>query len=200
VPITASIDGQVLRVLRKSEGIVTAGEPLLELGDTADLEIVVDLLSTDAVKVLPGQRVVFTDWGGSADLAGTVERVEPYAYTKVSALGIEEKRVNVIIDLNTPYEKRVGLGHGYKLETSIVLWEGDDTLTVPLTALFRSGDQWALFVEENGRAAQRQVVLGRKTGLLAEVVDGLNVGERIVLYPSDRVQDSSRIAQRETGS
>ena len=198
VPVMSSTDGQILQVLRESEGIVAAGEPLVELGDVEDLEIVVDLLSTDAIKVQPGQRVIIRDWGGDGELEGVVRRVEPFARTKVSALGIEEQRVNVIIDLSSPLQKGTGLGHGFQVEISIVLWEADDVLTVPLTALFRSGDSWALYVEQDGRAVMREVTLGRKTQLRAQITDGLQAGERIVLYPSDRIVDNTRIAQRQT--
>lgn len=196
ISVQAPVDGSVLRILRESEGIVVAGEPLIEIGDTADLEIVADLLSTDAVKVNPGQRVIIEDWGGSGNLEGIVRRVEPYARTKVSALGIEEKRANVIIDLVNGKEQRPGLGHGYQLEVRIVLWEGSNVLTVPLTALVRDGDRWALYVEQEGRAEHRTVELGRKTDFEAEVVDGLEEGERLIRYPTDKVVDSVRIVER----
>ena len=198
VPVMSSTDGQILQVLRESEGIVAAGEPLVEIGDVEDLEIVVDLLSTDAIKVQPGQRVIIRGWGGDGELEGVVRRVEPFARTKVSALGIEEQRVNVIIDLSNPPQMGTGLGHGFQVEISIVLWEADDVLTVPLTALFRSGDAWALYVEHDGRAVMREVALGRKTQLRAQITDGLQAGERIVLYPSDRIVDNTRITQRQT--
>lgn len=197
VPILAPVNGQILRVLRESEGIVAAGEPLVEIGDTADLEIIVDLLSTDAVQVRPGQRVIINDWGGEGELEGTVRRVEPFAMTKVSALGIEEQRVNVIIDLISPLEKRPGLGHGYQIEVRIVLSERDNALTIPLTALFREGDQWAVYIEQQGRAVRRAVSIGRQTSLMAEVTDGIESGERIVLYPSDRISNQTRIADRQ---
>ncbi|NNE63208.1 MAG: HlyD family efflux transporter periplasmic adaptor subunit [Gammaproteobacteria bacterium] len=198
VPVRAPVNGRVLRVLRESEGIIAAGNPLVEIGDTADLEIVVDLLSTDAVKVKPGQRVIINGWGGDAELTGKVRRVEPFAETRVSALGIEEQRVNVIVDLLSAYEERPGLGHGYQLAVRIVLFEGDDIVTVPLTSLIRDDDRWALFVEQNDRAVRRRVSIGRLTGLVAEVIDGLEIGERIVLYPSDRVVDQARIIDRQS--
>ena len=198
VTVLAPINGQILRLLRESEGIVAAGEPLVEIGDTDDLEIIVDLLSTDAVQVRPDQRVIINHWGGSGELKGKVRRVEPFAVTKVSALGIEEKRVNVIIDLISPAEQRLGLGHGFQLEVRIVLSEDDSTLTVPLTALFRDGDQWAVYVESRGRAVQRTVSLGRQTSLEAEITKGIESGEHIVLYPSDRVSNNTRIANRQS--
>lgn len=198
ITVRAPVNGQILRILRESEGIVAAGEPLVEIGDTADLEIMVDLLSTDAVRVRPAQRVIINDWGGSGELEGTVRRVEPFAMTRVSALGIEEQRVNVIINLISPAEQRLGLGHGYQLEVRIVLSEDDSALTVPLTALFRDGDQWAVYVEHQGRAVQRTVSLGRQTSLKAEITTGIESGERVVLYPSDRVNNNTRIANRQS--
>jgi HlyD family secretion protein len=199
VLIQASVNGRVLRVLHESEGVVQAGEALVEIGDPGDLEIVVDLLSADAVKVEPGQRVMIDDWGGEGLLAGRVRRVEPFGFTKVSALGIEEQRVNVIVDLTSPGASWERLGHGYQVEVRIVLWEGDDVLKVPLTALFRVGDGWAVFVEEAGRARQRPVRIGRSNGLEAEIVQGLTVGDRIVIHPGDRVVDGVRVIQREPG-
>ena len=196
VPITAPVSGQVLRVLHESAGVVAAGEPLLEIGDPADLEIVADLLSADAVTVEPGQSVVIEEWGGPEPLNGRVRRVEPYGFTKVSALGIEEQRVNVMIDLTDPPARWARLGHGYRVEVRILLWEGEDVLKLPTSALFRVGDSWAVFAEVDGRARQRRVEVGRQNGLEAEVIDGLAAGEGVVLHPSDRVFDGVRIKAR----
>lgn len=196
IAIRAPVSGRILRVLQQSEGVVTVGTPLVEIGDPRDLEIVVDLLSTDAVRVSPGQRVIIERWGGDADLEGRVRLVEPFAFTKVSALGIEEQRVNVVIDLTSPPEDREKLAHGYQVDARIVLWEGQDTLTLPLLALFRDGDKWAVFVEADGKAELRQVKVGRRSGLQAEVLDGLAEGERVVLHPSDRVLPGVRITNR----
>ncbi len=197
VLVRAPVNGHVLRVLQESEGIVAAGTPLVEIGDTTDLEIIVDLLSTDAVRVQAGQRVIIDNWGGVGELEGSVRRVEPYAITKVSALGIEEQRVNVIINLLSPVSQRIGLGHGYQLAVRIVLFEGADILTVPLTSLVRDGGHWALYVEQDGRAVQRRVLIGRQTGLIAEILDGITIGERIVLYPSGSVADQTKIVERQ---
>lgn len=197
VPIFAPVDGVILQVLHESEGVVPAGEPLLEIGDARDLEIVVDLLSADAVKAAPGQRVIIHGWGGTAPLEGRVQRVEPFGFTKVSALGIEEQRVNVIIDITSPPEEWLRLGHGYQVDLQIVLSEGTGILTVPLTALFREEGQWALFVDVQGRARRRHVELGQRNGLEAEITAGLEPGERIVLHPSDRVIDGVRIMPRD---
>ena len=196
VPISAPIDGRVLRVLQESEGVVPAGEPLLEIGDPADLEIVVDLLSADAVRVAAGQRVVIEGWGGETPVAGRVRRVEPFGFTKISALGIEEQRVNVIIDFTSPREQWERLGHGYQVDLRIVLWEGVDVVKLPLTALFRDGDQWAVFVESGGRAQRRHVEIGRRNGLEAEITGGLKVGERVIMHPSDKVIDGIRVTGR----
>jgi len=194
--LVAPVSGQVLRIVDESERVVNAGELLLEIGNPADLEIAVDFLSTDAVRVQPGQRVLIERWGGAMPLEGRVRRVEPYGFTKVSALGIEEQRVNVIVDFTSPYEQWQRLGHGYQIEAQVVLWEADNVLAIPLTALFRDGEAWAVFVDEKGRAAVRHVEPGHRNGIRAEVRSGLTAGERIVLHPSDRVAQGVRIAPR----
>ncbi len=196
VPIFAPVTGQILRVLHESEGVVRAGESLVEIGDPSDLEIIVDFLSTDAVQVEPGQRVIIDEWGGETPLAGRVRRVEPFGFTRVSALGIEEQRVNTIIDLTDAPEDWRRLGHGYQVEARVVLWEAEDVLQLPLTALFRDGEQWAVFVEEDGRARRRPIEIGRGNGLQMEIVDGVAENERVVLHPSDRVVEHARIASR----
>jgi HlyD family secretion protein len=152
VEVRAPVSGRVLRVLQESESVVPAAAPLIEIGDPQDLEIEVDLLSRDAVKIKEGAAVLIEDWGGGTTLAGRVRRVEPYGFTKISALGIEEQRVNVIIDFTDPLDKWRRLGHGYRVETRIIVWEGTDVLNVPLGALFRHGDAWAVFVDSEGRA------------------------------------------------
>ena len=197
VPVTAPVDGRVLQVIHESEAVVSAGQPLIEIGDPEDLEIVADLLSTEAVRVEPGQRVMIEEWGGGAVLNGRVERVEPYGFTKVSALGIEEQRVNVIIDFTDPPAQWRRLGHGYRVEARIVLWENEDVLKVPLSALFRDAGDWTIFVEREGRAEKRRVEPGRQNGLESEILEGLAVGERIVLYPSDRVVAGVRLTARD---
>jgi HlyD family secretion protein len=196
VPIVSPVNGRILRVINESEGVVAAGTPLLEIGDPTDLEIVVDLLSADAVRVAAGQRVIIDGWGGDQPLQGSVRRVEPFGFTKVSALGIEEQRVNVIIDIESPQEQWARLGHGYQVDLGIVLWESDDIITLPLTSLFRVGDQWAVFVEDAGSAQRRDVMVGKRNGLKAEIVDGLAVGDRVILYPSDAVVDGVGVSER----
>ena len=198
VRLQAPVTGRVLRVPNESARVVAPGEPLLEIGNPGDLEIVADLLSTEAVKVAPGQRVIIDGWGGDQALDGRVRRVEPFGFTKVSALGIEEQRVNVIIDFASPPEQWSRLGHGYQVDVRIVLWEGDDVLKVPLTALFRNGDGWATFALADGRAQQRAVTVGRRTNLEAQILDGLDAGEQVVTHPGERIADGVRIAERDT--
>jgi HlyD family secretion protein len=197
VPIKSPVDGQILRIINESEGVVAAGEALLEIGDSTDLEIVADLLSSDAVKVATGRRVIIEGWGGNVPLIGRVRRVEPFGFTKVSALGIEEQRVNVIVDFTSPHEQWARLGHGYQVDLRIVLWESTAVITVPLTALFRDGDQWAVFVEVDGIAQHRDVVVGQRSGLEAEITAGIEVGERVIMYPSNAVTDGVRVTERD---
>jgi HlyD family secretion protein len=195
--IRAPIDGVVLKVSRESAGVVATGTPILTLGDPADLEMVIDLLSTDAVKVSPGDRVVVERWGRDEPLGGRVRLVEPAAELKVSALGVEEQRVKVIADFTDPPEKRSGLGHAYRVEARVVVWEAADVLKVPAGARFRdAGGAWAVFVVRDGVARLTPVTLGHSNGLEVEVLDGLSPGETVVLHPSDRVRDGVRVVGR----
>jgi len=196
IPILAPVSGRILRLIRQSEGVVQAGDALMEVGNPQDLEIVADFLSTDAVKVEPGQRVIIDEWGGADPLAGRVRRVEPYGFTKVSALGIEEQRVNVIIDFVDPPDRWQRLGHGFRVEVRVVIWESQSVMKLPLTALFRSGDQWMVFVDVGGQARRRTVRIGRGNGLQAEITEGLKEGEKVILHPSDRVSEGVRIEPR----
>ena len=195
VPILAPVSGRILRILHESEGVVAAGHMLLEIGDPTDLEIAIELLSADAVKVSPGHRVIIEGWGGSNALEGRVRHVEPFGFTKVSALGIEEQRVNVIVDLVSPKNLWAKLGHGYQLDARIVLWESPEVISLPLTALFRNGKGWAVFAYDDGRARLTSVELERHNGLQAQVA-GINEGEYVVAHPSDRVFDGAKIAGR----
>jgi len=198
VKVYAPVTGRVLRLLHESEGVVTVGTPLIEIGNPADLEVVVDLLSSDAVRVRDGADVTIVDWGGTS-LSGRVRRVEPFAYTKVSALGIEEQRANVIIDFTEPWEKWERLGHGYRVDAYILDWEGKDVLRLPMGALFRDGDAWAVFVDEDGIARLRHVEIGHNNGRWAEVLGGLAEGTRVVLHPGDRVYGGVAIEPRNQG-
>jgi HlyD family secretion protein len=196
VTVFSPVSGRVLRIVNESAGVVPSGTPLAEVGDPDRLEVVVDLLSADAVRVKAGQRVIIEAWGGEQPLAGEVRRVEPFGFTKVSALGIEEQRVNVVVDIQDARERWQRLGHGYRVEPRIVLWEATDVLRVPLSALFRQGDRWAVFVERDGRAELRPVEIGQGNGLEAEVRSGLAAGERVVLHPGDRISPGARLAER----
>lgn len=197
IPIRAPVSGQVLRVLHKSEGVVEAGQPLLEVGNPGDLEIVADFLSADAVRIEAGQRAIIEEWGGDGPLAARVRRVEPYGFTKVSALGIEEQRVNVVLDFTDPRERWQRLGHGFQVEVRVVLWQDEAALKVPLTALFRNGGGWAVFVVEGGRARLRPVIVGQRTDLEAQIISGLEEGETVIRYPNDNVEPGTRIAARQ---
>jgi HlyD family secretion protein len=194
ITITSPVDGVVLRRLRESESVVAAGEPLLEVGDPRALEIVSDLLSTDAVRVRPGHPVLVEQWGGDRTLHGTVRRVEPSGFMKVSALGVEEQRVNVVVDLADPEEAWKALGDGYRVEVRIVIWEAKDAVKVPTTSLFRAGEAWSVFVVEGGRARARAVEIGKRGGLEAEVRKGLAPGETVIVHPSDRIAEGVRVA------
>ena len=196
VIVKAPVSGSILRVLQESQKVVAAGTPLVEIGDPADLEIVTDLLSSDAVRVSIGDRVIFEDWGGEKSLEGRVRRIEPYGYTKVSALGIEEQRVNVMIDLISPHEDWRALGHGYRLDTRIIVWSTDDALKAPIGALFRDGGVWAVFVEDGGVAALRPVRIGHIGAREAEILDGLAAGDRVILHPSDQIDAGTNVVQR----
>jgi HlyD family secretion protein len=196
VTVRSPVSGSVLQVLAESEGIVASGTPLLEIGDPGKLEVVTDLLSTEAVKVRTGQRALIERWGGENALEGVVRRVEPYGFTKISALGVEEQRVKVVIDIIEPAEHWRTLGHGYRVEPRILLWESQDVLQLPLSALFRNGKEWAVFVQRDGRARLQPVAIGHMNGIDAEVLNGVAAGDRVVVHPSDRVSDGARIEPR----
>jgi HlyD family secretion protein len=196
VDVFSPVSGSVLRVLKESEGVVASGTALVEVGDPVQLEIVTDLLSTDAVKVRPGQAVKIEAWGGGEPLGGRVRRVEPFGFTKVSALGIEEQRVNVIIDFTDPPARWQRLGHGYRVEPRIILAAADKALKVPRAALFRDGESWAVFVNDGGRARLRDVKLGLENGLEAEVTEGLAAGDEVIVQPGERVAAGMRVKAR----
>ncbi|HEY6918027.1 MAG TPA: HlyD family efflux transporter periplasmic adaptor subunit [Tabrizicola sp.] len=181
--ILAPVSGKVLRVLTESEQVVQPGTPILELGDPGQLDVVVDLLSRDAVRVAVGARATITGWGGPA-LEGRVERVEPAAVTRVSALGIEEQRVTVILALDGAAK---GLGHGFRVIARIALWQQDGVLTIPVGALFRDGSDWAAYAVRDGRATLQHLILGERNEDLAQVLSGLSAGDQVILHPSDAV-------------
>lgn len=194
--IVSPIEGRVLKVLQRSEGAVQSGTPVIEVGDPAALEVVIDVLSQDATRIRPGARTEIVRWGGVKPLRAHVRNVEPSAFTKLSALGVEEQRVNVILDLDEPHEAWSTLGDGYRVEARISVWEGDDVIFVPASAVFRLGDTWATFVVEDGDARIRLIELGQTNGLETEVLSGLEEGEVVIAYPSDSVRDGVRVRVR----
>jgi HlyD family secretion protein len=195
LPVRAPVRGRVLRVLQESEGVVQPGIPLLEVGDPEALEIVADVLTTDAVGIREGAPVRIERWGGSDTLRGHVHRVEPSAFTRLSALGVEEQRVNVVIDLDA-IDTAESLGDGYRVEVAITVLQRANRLLVPLGGLHRLDEGWAAFVVDGGRARLRKVTIGAHNGSEAEVVAGLREGERVVLYPTDKVEDGVRVRER----
>jgi HlyD family secretion protein len=183
----------VLRVLHESEGVVQAGTPLLEVGNPGALELVVDLLTTDAVRVHPGTPAMIQGWGGDRALAARVRRVEPSAFTKPSALGVEEQRVNVLAALDAPRSEWAALGDGFRVEARLVLWQGEDVLKVPQGAAFRHGDGWAVFRVVSGRSRLTEVEIGHRGETEVEVLGGLEPGAMVVVHPGDRVEEGARV-------
>jgi HlyD family secretion protein len=195
IDIRSPVTGRVLRIIQESEAVVPAGAPLIEIGDPRDLEIVADLLSTDAVRIKPGAPVRIDGWGGPA-LNGRVTRIDPAGFLKVSALGIEEQRVSTIIDFVDPPKQWSRLGHDYRVVVHVVVWSADRALTVPVSALFRRDDAWAVFAVRDGRARTTIIEVGQRNNRTAEVLSGLSEGYRVVLHPSDRIEDGVAVAER----
>lgn len=194
----APVTGRVLRVFQESAGPVQVGTPILELGDPVDLEVEVDVLSEDAVRIAPGAAVVIDQWGGEGVLEGVVARVEPAAFVKVSALGVEEHRVNVIIDFREPAERFASLGDGYRIEAAIEIARATDVLTVPSDALFREDTKWALFViDAENIARKRTVEVGLTDGLTTEVLSGLTEGEIVITHPSNLLTEGQIVKRNE---
>lgn len=198
IPLRAPITGTILKVIHKSETTLPAGEPILEIGDIeGDLEVVAELLSSDAVQVVTGNRVLITNWGGTSDLEGTVTRIDPYGFTKYSALGVEEQRVETTIQFGNTEAGYGNLGHGYRVEVRIVVWEQDQVTIVPSSALFRQNRDWAVFAVTDGRAVLRRVEIGQNNGIAAELLGGLEPGDSVILFPSANLTDGQRVAQRQ---
>jgi HlyD family secretion protein len=195
VAAASPVGGVVLKRIRESESIVPAGDPLLEIGDPMRLEIVSDLLSTDAVRVKPGSRAIVEQWGGDSSLDAIVRRVEPAGFTKISALGVEEQRVNVILDFVDP-SAACGIGDGYRVEVRIVLWEMQNVLKVPTSALFREGKQWAVYRLGEDHARRTIVGIGHQTGQEAEITTGLAPNDRVIVHPGDTLRDGARVKSR----
>lgn len=194
--LKAPVDGRVLRLYQENEGVVGAAQPLLELGDPGALEVEVDVLSTDAVKIQPGMRVLFDRWGGDEPLEGQVRLIEPVGFTKVSALGVEEQRVLVIADIVSPPEQWRRLGDGYRVEARFILWSGEQVLQLPASALFRHGEGWVVFSLENGRAVRHVVEVGRRNGLAAQLLSGLKAGATVITHPDNSIEDGVRVVPR----
>ena len=189
----APVTGRVLAVHRESAGFVNAGEPIVEIGDTGHLEVVVDVLSQDAVQIHPGTRVLLDQWGGGYELEASVTSVAPQGHTEISALGVEERRVPVVANLVSPPETWSALGAGYRVLARFVVWESTDALQVPTSALFRTEDGWAVFVVDGGRAVRREVSVGRQSGLSAQVLAGLAEREEVIVHPGNEVEDGVRV-------
>jgi HlyD family secretion protein len=199
IVLRSPIDGVVLRRLRESESVVPAGEPILEVADPANLEIVSDMLSVDAVQITAGDDVLIDQWGGGTELRGRVRLVEPSGFMKISALGVEEQRVNVIIDFVDVRDAWQALGDGYRVEVRVIIWEREDVLKVPTSSLFRAGEAWAVYCVAEGRAVRQVIDIGRRNGLEAEVLSGLSAGDRVVVHPSDAVVDGVEVVERTAG-
>ena len=195
INVTSPVDGQVLYVTQESETVITPGGNIMQVGDPSKMEILLQMLTEDAVKVKAGAAARIEEWGGPS-IKGKVRYVEPYAFTKTSALGIEEQRVNVIIDFDEPYEKWKQLGHAFKVVTRIIWWESPEVIKVPMGAVFRQRNRWAVYVLENGRSLLRSIDVGHTTTTEAEVVAGLKEGDTVIVHPSDRVRDGARVAAR----
>jgi HlyD family secretion protein len=193
--VPSPITGRVLRIIQKSEGVAQAGSQLLELGDPSALEVAVDVLTADAVEIKPGAPATLERWGGEP-LDARVRSIEPSAFTRVGALGVEEQRVNVLLEVTSPREKWAALGDGYRVEARIVIWRGEGVLSIPSSAAFRRGEQWSVFRVENGRAHETRVELGHRAGERVEVLAGLSEGASVVLHPSDRVTSGVKVEPR----
>ena len=193
VEVKSPVDGAVLRVYTESAGVVAAGAPLVEVGDPAGLEVVMDLLSADAVSVKAGAETWIEHWGGEPRLDARVRLVEPSGFTKVSALGVEEQRVNVVADFSGDAASRAALGDGYRVHARIVVWQRADAVRVPLSALFRDGDRWAVFVLAGDRARKRAIEIGRRGEREAEVLSGAAAGDVVIVHPGDRLTDGARV-------
>jgi HlyD family secretion protein len=190
IELRSPVDGKVLRVVEESERVVQGGTPILSVGEPGRLEIVTDVLSTDAVNIRPGALVLLEGWGGDHPIRARVRLVEPAGFTKISALGVEEQRVNVISDFVDPPGP---LGDGYRVECKIVTWTGQDVLKVPLGAVFRRGQGWGAFVVDAGRAKLRDIKIGHRNESEVEILSGLTEGQKVILHPSNALRDGTRV-------
>lgn len=197
VAVRSPAHGRVLLIHRKSEGVAGSGEPLIDVGDPSRLEVRVEVLSADAVRIKAGTPVLFERWGGDPPLSGRVKVVEPAGFTKISSLGVEEQRVLVIADITSLPESWQRLGDGYRVEARFIVWEGEKVLQVPAGALFRRGEGWAVFTVKNGRAREQRVEVGQRNGLAAEMLSGLVEGEAVVVHPDEGIKEGVRVRPRD---
>ncbi len=193
VSLSSPVDGVILKVLARSEQAVSPGTQIAEIGDPEDMEVLVDVLSSDAAKIQPDSKVIITDWGQDSDISATVRRIDPAAFTKVSSLGIEEQRVNIVLDLD---EVPPQLGHGYRILARIAIWSADNVTQLPIGALFRSDGNWSVFAVENNHAVLRTVEVGHMNAVNVEILSGMSEGDQVVLYPNDRMEDGKLIEIR----
>lgn len=198
VAVTSPVNGAVFRIYHESEGAVNMGEPLMDIGDPGNIEVLVEVLSSDAVKIKKGTAVLFKRWGNDEPLNGTVRLIEPAGFTKISSLGVEEQRVLVLADITSPRNQWNVLGDGFRMEAHFVIWEGENILQIPASALFRSGQDWAVFVAENGRARKRLLTIGQRNGLAAQVISGLKEKEKVIAYPDDTISEGTKITPRKS--
>ena len=195
IEVRSPITGRVLNVLQESETVVQPGQTILTMGDPKKIEVMLEMLSEDAVKVREGDTATLEGWGG-APLHMRVRRIEPFGYTKISALGIEEQRVHVLLDFTDPPEKWASLGHGFRVVGKVQIWDGKQVLKLPMGALFRDGDRWAVYKVDDGRARLQHVDLGHLNETEAEVLGGVDAGDQVILHPSDRISDGVPVRQR----
>jgi HlyD family secretion protein len=193
IEVRANASGRVLHVFQESSRAVMQGTPLLEIGDPADLEIIVEMLSRDGAAIAAGAAVSLEQWGGPAPLEGRVRLVEPAAFTKYSALGVEEQRVFVVVDLTSPRDQWLTLGDNYRVEARVITWESAGVLKVPVSGIFRSGKDWAAYVVRGGVARLVPVQAGRSSGAEIQITGGLQEGDEVILYPGDRIKDGQRV-------
>ena len=196
--IRAPESGSVLRLIHESETPIAAGTPIVEIGNPVAIEIVTDLLSRDAVKIKPGSKVLIDNWGGEQPLAGKVLRIEPFGFTKISALGVEEQRVNVILEFTDPEKARERLGHGYRVIVRIIEWSDDKVLQVPISALFRDKGQWSVFVVRNSEAKLVRVKVGRMNDEHAQILEGLEADQSVILHPSEKIENETAVKLRQS--
>lgn len=197
IQVKSPIAGSVLAVHHESAGVVSAGTPIMEIGNPSRLEVAIDVLSQDATRIDPGMHVRFARWGGDGELTGTVRRVEPVGFTKISALGVEEQRVWILVDFTSDPSVWRRLGDGYRVIAQFILWASDDALQIPTSATFRTSGDWNVFVLENGKAVVRRINVGQRSGLRVQVVDGLAEGDQVVVHPPSDLQDGDRIKSRQ---